>query len=760
MLYFWFNLESLITNKRLEKIQTQYVKELKVDWSKIDIKIDSLGWINKNVRINAKDFCINYKNSVFCFKNFKLHVLARPLDPPIVNITKLSLVSENITVMQSDFSKDEEKENAHTPIQETLSSALQSISLVWQHLPEAFNIKLEALFKQPNSQELNLFLTADDSSIFAKTSNIKINIKPKKNSKFKTAETIKIQTNFETTQLKALSTFDLNVSDPAYIDGMFKFTLNSKAQDKVIKNELSTDLKVHLKEETTKVYFENIKASFNPYITSIDSKGCTFELSNMTNKNIAYSCASIVLKPSLSAFENKLTTKHIEKASPLEMKTSGKFNEEVLLTELQKGAFSNAGELSFKLKEVKNSMFNLNFNAQIDLIKSSEGYKPKPINLKIMANILSFSKFVDELKTTSFAIPAPLNQFDGTAFVKIDDYTKTNEGFTIPLKGGLNLNSAKQDSIKVEVEGETKLYPSTSKPTKISTEITVDELSLRLPSFDPASGIPKLGGDSRIVENKTKENPEKDSEQTDDKESAETKNKTLVYNLRLKTKKTDSIKLYYKLFDPFLPLSVKAVAKTEGFHYTLETKKAWSFEYLKRRVKILHLMLKKEHIHSENLLVDSEIMYEASGYNIYINVVGNIDSPAVTLRSDPPLSRKDIISVLLYNRTTNDISRFQNESVGGADSAITDKAIGLIGIWAFAATPIESVSYDSKSNIYRAQIALPGGVKFDIGTDWERIQNVTFRKRVSEYWTVVTSYEPGESSSGVGNMFLQREWIF
>jgi len=117
--------------------------------------------------------------------------------------------------------------------------------------------------------------------------------------------------------------------------------------------------------------------------------------------------------------------------------------------------------------------------------------------------------------------------------------------------------------------------------------------------------------------------------------------------------------------------------------------------------------------------------------------------------------------VMLYNRTSKDIDRFQSESVGGAEAAFSDRALGLIGIWAFASTPIESVSYDSRSQTYRAQIGLPGGVKFDIGTDWERVQNLSLRKRISKYWMVVTSYQPGtDENEGIGDVLIQREWIF
>lgn len=142
-------------------------------------------------------------------------------------------------------------------------------------------------------------------------------------------------------------------------------------------------------------------------------------------------------------------------------------------------------------------------------------------------------------------------------------------------------------------------------------------------------------------------------------------------------------------------------------------------------------------------------------------LLGTLDDPKLLLSSTPSLPREDIISLLIYNRKSSEISSFEKENVGGTEAAIVDRALGLFSIWAFASTPIDSVSYDPSTKTYSAQISLPGGVNFSIGTDWDRVSILSFRKRLNDSWSIVTSYLPAtQDQDSKENILLQKEISF
>ena len=55
----------------------------------------------------------------------------------------------------------------------------------------------------------------------------------------------------------------------------------------------------------------------------------------------------------------------------------------------------------------------------------------------------------------------------------------------------------------------------------------------------------------------------------------------------------------------------------------------------------------------------------------------------------------------------------------------------------------------------------PGGVNFSIGTDWDRVSILSFRKRLNDSWSIVTSYLPAtQDQDSKENILLQKEISF
>lgn len=157
--------------------------------------------------------------------------------------------------------------------------------------------------------------------------------------------------------------------------------------------------------------------------------------------------------------------------------------------------------------------------------------------------------------------------------------------------------------------------------------------------------------------------------------------------------------------------------------------------------------------------LDAEFNYNISGYKIILKVIGTVESPKLILKSYPSLPREDIISLLIFKRKSTTITANQKQSVGGTEAAIADQALSLFSILAFASTPIDYVSYNPEQKTYSASISLPGNTSFQIGTNWESINNLTLRKQLSDTWAIETSYNPNDENAKQ-NLMLQKEINF
>ena len=143
-----------------------------------------------------------------------------------------------------------------------------------------------------------------------------------------------------------------------------------------------------------------------------------------------------------------------------------------------------------------------------------------------------------------------------------------------------------------------------------------------------------------------------------------------------------------------------------------------------------------------------------------MNVSGTIRNPHIDLDSDPYLPRSEIISVLLYDRTSDQLVSADAETVGGFEAALADRAIGLLGLWALSTTPIRSFSYNAVTKVYSATVQLSDGLTAGVGTNWEHAAHLELRKRVSRRWVLTASWSPSSENEQVGKLVLQWEKRF
>ena len=400
--------------------------------------------------------------------------------------------------------------------------------------------------------------------------------------------------------------------------------------------------------------------------------------------------------------------------------------------------------VSLNSKNINQEDFTLSLDALINLKTVDQSFSILYDEFAWKLKSQKFNKLVDKLEDTAFAIPAPINTMKGEILLSSQQIFKLNKNnMIIPLIADISIDDKTKNSLKLKFNGEFFYSNDKIKKPKFTGELLLDDVRVNIPRIDPIGGIPNLTSSSRInkeikIEKKKKKN-------------------NFLYDLKIKSSSDESIKIYYYLFHPYFSFGVSAHATNDFVAYKVYSNNKMKLRYLKREVEFDNLLVSSKK--DDKATLNTTFNYYASGYRLILNVIGTVDSPKLILKSSPSLPREDIISLLIYNRKATSISSVQKQSVGGTQAAIADKALSLFSIWAFASTPIDYVSYNPSSKSYSASISLPGDTSFQIGTDWESINNLTLRKQLSDTWAIETSYNPNEENAKQ-NVMLQKEINF
>lgn len=398
---------------------------------------------------------------------------------------------------------------------------------------------------------------------------------------------------------------------------------------------------------------------------------------------------------------------------------------------------------------VKNKLFGFDLAANVKLGKDGTAWVFEP-ELDSEAHLYSYQGLRKFLDGQNVLIPAPLDVLDGTVdVVARGPLVRTNDSTKTVVKTKIALASENQ---KVNVETDVTLELMTDlSALNVTVSSRIDDLQLQLPPLDPIAGMPKVTRDKRV-----EIVPEKDSG---------TPKKPSKFQLRVfveaKTNRPGAIRLLSKYTQPNVPISVNVQRSMQGDLLGQVQLESFDIKYLRRTVHVEQFRLLLDNNENGSFPVDGRMRVDQTAYRIFIDVSGTSASPSIRLSSDPYLPRNEIISVLLYDRTSEQLVSGDAETAGSFEAAMADRAIGLFGLWAFASTPIKSFSYNPITKVYTATVQLADGLTAGIGTNWEEATQFEIRKRVSRRWVLTASWSPSETDgSQVGKLVLQWEKRF
>ena len=395
----------------------------------------------------------------------------------------------------------------------------------------------------------------------------------------------------------------------------------------------------------------------------------------------------------------------------------------------------HAATAVLKVESVSNKLFRSDLAAALALDREKGQWLLDP-NIDAKVIIHSYQGVRQFLDAKNVLIPAPLDVLDGTVTLTAKGpVTRETERARTTVAVDFDLRSPSQ---RVSLKTET-ILDLNEKLTDLDVFVKarIERLQLELPPLDPVRGVPSFTKDARV-----KLKPEAPAA------------KRSKFRLRiftdLETAEDGAIRLLSGLAKPYVPITLKintgATAAVDGF-LRLEP---FSVTYLRRTVKNEKFQIQ---------LTDVEDG-DQSNYKIFVNVSGTIRNPHIDLDSDPYLPRSEIISVLLYDRTSDQLVSADAETVGGFEAALADRAIGLLGLWALSTTPIRSFSYNAVTKVYSATVQLSDGLTAGVGTNWEHAAHLELRKRVSRRWVLTASWSPSSENEQVGKLVLQWEKRF
>ncbi len=745
LLALWFNLDKWVTPPLLQETQTRWLPDYSVPWEKIDLKVTNLGWLKKRVQIDSEGpLCFKGKSFDLCFKELQGDFT--------IQVPSLEMEIKSLRVTGGEQSLSTASDNSPTPPSEaTVQSQVEKLKgwagLIKEWAPETVRIDLPAIQWTSGSVTTAIALQIFEQKV---TTEVK---RPNLDLSLKTlvAKNFALQDFFlKIRQTSKLETRNITIQAPKIQwqkTSPIDVNLVLKPQGKRTQ-KLSLGLQLFLASEESRLGLRSIRIQSSRLPIEIAKVNCELSFKMRERESTSIDCPNIQIdfKKSIEKYHKAIKDLHPMLPPHLSLQISGSISEGLWLSDKSDAQLV---ALSMENLQAQSPFLKLKGKSQFILNRAQAELEAFFVKTSIDVNIPDFSELVVFLTNTPYAVPAPLNSLGGDARLTVSqsEAGADGKGSSFDLNLDVRLSEEPRQRVwfttKSTVALSTKLELDTS---KTQFAINLERLWLHLPPFDPLAGVPQLTGDSRI----------KPKRPLRFKPASKTK---LPVRISVKSQSPDSIRIYHKLFKPYLAGAFNMDISRKGLSYEFLVRKDFRVSYLKRDFTVQKISVSQKKQAAAGLQLDVLVQFDISPYLIDVQVLGSAKNPGVSLSSQPSLPREDIISLLIYKRKTSELTRFESSNVGGTEAAVADRAIGLFGLWVFASTPIESVSYDARTRSYNARVSLPGELSLNLGTDWEKESVVGLGRRIGGGWSLATEYKL-DGDEQVGNVYIQKEMAY
>jgi hypothetical protein len=375
--------------------------------------------------------------------------------------------------------------------------------------------------------------------------------------------------------------------------------------------------------------------------------------------------------------------------------------------------------------------------------------------LRAAVKVARFEDLVAFLRNTKFSVPAPVHVLSGPLALSVssrgdprDARRTARYSFSSDLAGG-------RQRLVLRGEGElTAVNPlAPGRAFEHSGQLILKEVALELPRLD-VGRAPKVLVDRRI--------------RTGDEAPAVPVNidpppvgvrfPPVRGSLSVKTEKPlllfsnlakDPVPAALDLVLTFPPASVGGLVAVRKFNV----------ELFRRNATVDHLNVALSS-GSKIGALEGLVLYKTPSAAISILIMGTTEKPRIELTSVPPMKREDIIALLIFGKSPDELDPEETASVSNTETALESQAFGLASLYLFGATPIEHVGYDSATKTATVRLRLPGGANLTLGSDFDQSRQLSVRKPLAPHWAIQSELsEQGQQSQQGSGAATYLEWF-
>jgi hypothetical protein len=356
-----------------------------------------------------------------------------------------------------------------------------------------------------------------------------------------------------------------------------------------------------------------------------------------------------------------------------------------------------------------------------------------PMHFRAFLSEVDFTEMKKTLGATAYAIPAPFNDLAGTVNVDLQGQFDKN-AVSAAWFAGFDLKSIAQ---RLGLNGQGSVVFEKKNGVTLDADIVFNEVAMAFPRLGAEDLVspPRLWNDARFISEETDENSDE----------------AFRYAFRFRTADKPFV-LYTNVARQPVQLLFDVSVRNDGPVSGRVSVNPVDINAFGREAKLEPVRL----VLGERNLVDGGLRVDYADYQVMVKVSGDIEKPSVRLSSLPPLPEDQLLSALLFGRPLDDLQGGEGETVGNVQAAIADQALGVGALFFLASTPIETLTYDPRTNGVSAKVRLAQGTSLTVGAE-AGSYSVGLRRRLSRFWTIMT--DVGQSDIlGEGSVSAFLEW--
>lgn len=739
----WFNLDWIFTEKNIRRVAEYTDTDMR--WDILNLKIENIGLLTKDIHFQSKNLCLkHFEPSIeFCVENSDINIEATIIThSPYIQFRNidLSLIFSHFVLTISPSDKDGTKPFEWPEVE--FGSFDSLLAAYFEKLPIEVIKILDVRIKN-----IKVFLPTMD--LASKSLTIK------KNSE------ISIETSFQI--LRQKKTFllgsllaNLNLQSPLKLLATGRLNFPSLKFSTSLslnwQNILSIKVNSRLKQKDLKI-LSRTSLNLTKNHWSAWPQAEIFYPKLPFKKVLIRDCPLLLsfkhrkpelLKNECTVILNKFTKRLLPKF-PESLYFKTKLEVPLLL---QSSILTARPAISVTLQ--KSSLLTFDLYASIQSVIDMTNKKIIKTNIDSFRSELNMPKFEETvlfLKNSRWSVPAPLNILQGPIQLRLSGIPTEIQTQDFAAKALLKTD-LKSPSQRLKTEGNFNIILTAEKfRVGISGIISLKDVKIQLPSIslrDPPSLMP----DPRFKKTKKKTgnlfSNSKIFEITDLIVRTEEKPILLQANL-VPNLLPDPVpvRLHYRIKPSFLKMTGKVSIDK------------MNLEIFKRKAIVEKFNLIK-YANSKVQDIDAVITYRTSEVLVKILIAGPTDKPRLELISDPPLTRQQIISILIFNKSLHELTDEELSSTSHLDQALLSSAFGLASLFLLSSTPIDSIYFDPRTSSYTARIRIDRKTSISIVSDFESSRQFIWRRRLRGPWSISTQVESSDSEDSITTMI---EWF-